>query len=370
MNRRGMALVVALVTLVVLALAAAGAVLAAARGFAAAAERTDALRARVLAASAARVAALAPWPDVRGLPPSAALPGPELVDGPDAAGRAVIRRLAPGWIAVEGDGRARRARAHARVLLRLLELRELLAAFPAAITAASVDLGATAMVDGADAAATPAPWPAAWCDGAADSLAAVFGAARPGVRVAAPAALVATAGAVLAGEPPAEVGPPPLAGATGLGPLDWSRLATIADRTESGTIRLAPAVGAAGCDRTAPGNWGDPTAPTAPCADYAPLVFAPGDLHVAGGVGQGILVVAGDLVLDFGTTFVGPILVAGNVAAASGVALDGALRAGGAVRWNGSARRRACPLVRALTRAPGLARPFRPPGRWWLPAHE
>lgn len=366
-----MALVVALVTLVVLALAAAGAVLAAAQAFSAAAERTDAVRARALAGSAARVAAVAAWPAVRRLPPSAALAGPDLAGGPDAAGHAAIRRLAPGWIAVEGDGRARRAHAHAGLLLHLLEIRELLAPFPAAVTGAAVDLGATATVDGADPAAAPVGWPAAWCDGAVDTVAAVFGAgARPGVQVPAPGALAAAAAATLAGAPPVEVSAPPAAGAAGLGPLDWARIAAVADRTEAGTVRLAPTAGAGGCDRSAAGNWGDPADPAGACGDYAPLIFAPGDLRVAGGAGQGVLVVAGSLTLDSGTAFVGPILVAGNVVAASGVTLDGALRAGGAVAWDGTARYRACALVRALAQAPGLARPFRPPGRWWLPAYE
>jgi len=69
------------------------------------------------------------------------------------------------------------------------------------------------------------------------------------------------------------------------------------------------------CDSAARDNWGDPSAPAsvAACRGYYPVVLAQGDLTLVGGTGQGILLVAGDLVVDGGFTFYGAVLVRGSL---------------------------------------------------------
>lgn len=62
-----------------------------------------------------------------------------------------------------------------------------------------------------------------------------------------------------------------------------------------------------------PVNWGDPGSPLAPCGSRMPVVYADGDLHVVGGMGQGLLVVRGDLVLGGGFRFHGLIVTAGRL---------------------------------------------------------
>ena len=61
------------------------------------------------------------------------------------------------------------------------------------------------------------------------------------------------------------------------------------------------------CDRLRPDNWGSPGG-TGPCATYAPLIWARGDLEIRGGVGQGVLLVDGDLTLSAGAQFAGVVI--------------------------------------------------------------
>ncbi len=352
-----------LVAVAALALAAGSTI--AARAVVVAASRADAVRAR-LAAEAVVRAALTSWrageeralllAGERALPPVLRLAG-------GAEGRATVRRLGGDLYLVRGEGRAGAARAYAGALVRVLSVGSFLAAFPAALAADRVRLGASAGVDVSAPDAAPPPWGPASCDpAAADTVAAVFGGvARPGVA----ASALEREGADIAGEPP--VAPaPPVADSTGFGPLSWDRLAAAADRTESGPVHLAPADQAGACDRAARGNWGAPLDPASPCGGYFPLVYAPGDLRVLGGVGQGVLVVRGRLELAGDTRFYGAIFVAGAVEAEAGVTVWGAVRAGSA-SWSGRANYAACALIRALAAAPGLGRPWRTGARLWLP---
>ena len=70
------------------------------------------------------------------------------------------------------------------------------------------------------------------------------------------------------------------------------------------------------CDTSDPKNWGDPyhtLGAAAYCKDYFPVVYAPGDLHITGGYGQGILLVEGDLDISGGFEFYGPVIVKGRL---------------------------------------------------------
>jgi hypothetical protein len=137
-----------------------------------------------------------------------------------------------------------------------------------------------------------------------------------------------------------------------------------------GTFTPRPVASPTTCDATAPLNWGDPAGTTV-CADHYPIVWVRGDAVLAtGSVGQGILLVDGDLTLDPGVRFAGvvvardDIIVRGPDATIAGAAFaadaDGtdATRVvdGGVIRFAGCAAR-----VAML----GAARLARTPARWW-----
>jgi hypothetical protein len=90
----------------------------------------------------------------------------------------------------------------------------------------------------------------------------------------------------------------------------------------------APAFRLGRCDDAAPWNWGDPLNPGGPCGDRLVAWFGPGDLRLGPGVGQGILVVGGDLDVG-GTRFDGVLLVGGSLILRDGAEVRGMLRVGG-----------------------------------------
>lgn len=77
-------------------------------------------------------------------------------------------------------------------------------------------------------------------------------------------------------------------------------------------ITPAPSVAAGRCDRTRSDNWGDPGG-VGPCATYAPLIWATGDVELRGGVGQGVLLVEGDLTVSAGARFAGVVIARDDV---------------------------------------------------------
>lgn len=80
-----------------------------------------------------------------------------------------------------------------------------------------------------------------------------------------------------------------------------------------GTYTPGPATVGTSCDLQRSTNWGDPGEAAAPCSGYLPLVRVDGDLTLTGGVGQGILLVNGDLRVTGPFTFHGMMIVKGGV---------------------------------------------------------
>src|SRR5690606_244813 len=79
------------------------------------------------------------------------------------------------------------------------------------------------------------------------------------------------------------------------GDIGWDDLVARANKSVSGTLNgLAPAVSSGQCVTSTITNWGDPLF-GGPCKNYFPIVYAPGDLKITGGYGQGILLINGDL---------------------------------------------------------------------------
>jgi hypothetical protein len=101
------------------------------------------------------------------------------------------------------------------------------------------------------------------------------------------------------------------------GELNWDELVAMADiHLPSGTINgTAPdSTLAGGCITSNPTNWGNPLNPNSACGDYFPIIHidAPYGRIQSGGVGQGILLVDGDLDLRGGFIFHGIVIVQGN----------------------------------------------------------
>ncbi|MGQ0766011.1 MAG: hypothetical protein ACT4OZ_10125, partial [Gemmatimonadota bacterium] len=99
----------------------------------------------------------------------------------------------------------------------------------------------------------------------------------------------------------------------------WSSLIALADiRLPHGSI-VTPAPSTTGsiCDRFRTDNWGDPFG-SSTCRLYAPIIHVRGDAEMRGGVGQGILLVDGDLVLSQSARFSGLVVTADDLIASTG----------------------------------------------------
>jgi len=134
-----------------------------------------------------------------------------------------------------------------------------------------------------------------------------------------------------------------------LGLLTLARLLTRADGTISGTGTPQPTERLGACVSDDPWGWGDPEG-YGPCRSHLPMRASEGDLSVVGGVGQGILVVGGELTLTAGARFYGLLIVGGPLRIEAGASLTGfALAGGGALVSAGSSvAASACWAVRSL----------------------
>lgn len=92
---------------------------------------------------------------------------------------------------------------------------------------------------------------------------------------------------------------------------DWRDLAT--KRITGGTRKIQPSTTGGQCNKADPNNWGAPLSPTSACGGYFPIVWVEGDLVVNGVQAQGVLLVNGDLDVQGGFQFYGPVLVKGRL---------------------------------------------------------
>ena len=98
------------------------------------------------------------------------------------------------------------------------------------------------------------------------------------------------------------------------GSLDWRALTAMASKIASGSKTVNPTVFNGVCDINDVNNWGEPVkANGGPCVDYYPIIYADGHLTLNGGRGQGILLVEGDLHVQGGFEFYGPVIVRGTL---------------------------------------------------------
>jgi hypothetical protein len=106
---------------------------------------------------------------------------------------------------------------------------------------------------------------------------------------------------------------------TEFGDLSWEDLTDMANiRLSGGNLTtLEPDSTAAGACRAGqafPSNWGNPENPGAACSDWFPVIHITGNANIqSGGMGQGVLLVDGDLELRGNFVFHGIIIVQGSM---------------------------------------------------------
>ncbi len=158
------------------------------------------------------------------------------------------------------------------------------------------------------------------------------------------------------------------------GDMTWDQLVAMADKvytSSPGTI--GPVVLNGVCQTSALNNWGAPTDPTSPCFNYFPIIYFPGSLSLSGGIGQGILLVGGDLSVQGNAEFYGPVYVKGTLTTTgSGGHFWGGVVAGNAdlstntVLGNAVITFSSCAVQRAIDNNPSLTK-LRPLGeRSWV----
>ena len=212
---------------------------------------------------------------------------------PLAGGRdwsALLRRLTPDVVLLEVVPRspaapASREAATVRLGWLLSPSPDSLDPVAAVSVGAAVTLGEGVDISGIDSCASP------------DS--GIAGIAAPSV--------VVTGSAQLAGAPPELLEDP----------RDLAALERLNSRATlilpGGTYSTSPATVGTACDLQASSNWGDPGPPDSPCRQYFPVTRIDGDLTIAGRVGQGILLVNGNLRVSAPFRFDGMVIVKGGV---------------------------------------------------------
>jgi len=308
MRRNGFALVVALLTIALVAAFVAVAWMIVLREFRA----SQSGSAATLASEAAEYGVTHPLEDwIAGNAlsmPLGAVVGPSST--PLSGGASAswwLQRLSPTTFLLQGEGSFDHARRGATLLARL--------ALPDFDTAAALTVRDSAfvrlggMVSGAEA--VPTNWSTLGCPVSPGG----GGVAAPDTTHVCDGSCASPAGGITGA--PGRVADPTAAMSqryTQFGAESWNSLVARAAATilPNATITPGPVVVGGTCDRTVSSNWGDPTRSSA-CADYFPVVHALGDLTIVGGVAQGILLVEGDVVLSGGAEFAGVVVARDDV---------------------------------------------------------
>lgn len=274
-------------------------------------------------------------------------------EGIPAAGpgryRGSVRRLNEVLFLVdaEGFGPDRGTRQRVGLLVRLSPLELDIAA--AATTPGAVRLSGSSHVDGADN--VPTSWPE--CSSPEPT--------GPGIRTSHPDSVAVGDGSTVGGDPPIRADSIVTGSVlTRFGGRDWDEVVALATKTigEGPYDQIHPRITASGaCDRAHLQNWGDPRDPVGACRDEFPIIYAPAPgTRLTGGYGQGLLLVDGDLEVDGGAEFYGPVIVRGvlRVVGSGGRLLGGVIAGSVSLSGNpllGEARLAysSCSLRRALS---------------------
>jgi len=367
-SRPGIALVLALLTILLLQLLMAGVLAVATLQKSLAQTRVATARAQ-LAARAAPGVALQNWANSAAarLPDGARIPGPAgtfaganyQTEIERVSGSAFLIRVS----GAVGDWRAPAAVASAGFLVQTLDPDPIAASFPAALaTSGPVLLSGSSRIDGASGDELPPTWTAQRCEPLRP-----LPASSTGITVPSAGDVVLEQASTITGFPAISAGAAPAPDIAG-----FEQLAARADHTITGLITPEPQLAAGRCDTDDPANWGATLHATHPCGDWFPVIHAPGDLQVSGGSGQGILLVEGDLTIS-GGTFNGLIMTRGRLTLRDGARIRGAvstLNSTAPIRLvNASISRCECTLRSALLLSEAVGTPTPRPGRSWVPIY-
>ena len=323
MNRRGIALVLVLLAILVTAALAAGVLVAASTQARASGDALLSLR-TTEAAEHGQIAAAAAWSRDSNLTmPVGATAGPIVSRYPDSTfSVAFVTRLSRTTYWVSARGRSPATGVALPVESRIGALYALNIPEPRLLATVSVrdslSITGAGRVDGND---TPPPAWGPLCTALNAPIAAV--AAPDTTRVCdGPCGSI---GWRLTGAPPKQIDS--LAGSPAslnqLGPVTWTSLAAHAGHVLPAPAIVTPAArltsgpGAAQCDTAAADNWGDPSR-VPPCANRFVIIHALGDLVIDGGAGQGVILGDGDVELRNGAQFFGLVLARDDVIATIG----------------------------------------------------
>lgn len=101
---------------------------------------------------------------------------------------------------------------------------------------------------------------------------------------------------------------------TTFGDADIDDLRALATKIiPGGNRKIEPSVSGGVCNKADLNNWGSPLDPTGACGGYFPIVWSDGDLNINQVQGQGVLIVDGDLAVQGGFEFYGPVIVKGSL---------------------------------------------------------
>lgn len=237
----------------------------------------------------------------------------------------------------------------------------------AALALNSVTVEGSAALTGSDF--TPLTWGSV-CSG--------MGGAIPGLLIPDDTLVVVTPPASVTGAPPMVELPTLNAGAMhDFGGISRAELIAIANvRLLGGPLGPTTAQTDANgnCLTSAAMNWGDPTDPTSSCGRYFPVIHVTGNAELTPGtVGQGILIVDGDLKVHGNVEFYGAVAVLGHLELDGGsTLLAGHIRAVDLTLRNPSVASdswvasSSCAVERAILNNPFLTRPEMLPERSWV----
>ncbi len=363
MNRRGASLLVAAATVTAIGLLGAIA-LAAARLERIVARQSLAGAAASWAAQAGMARVLGQWDSLlpESLPVGSGASAGITVLDPATRSRDSILRLGQHLFEILVSGERRDAdtmvMARERQSLLVMLLRPQPPDSAAAWTSGPVRLTGFATLSGHDA--VPAGW---------DSLCSAPGPTGTGIR-AQPGSAVDTGGCAspgcLSGQP-AVLGDTAAEGQAHLAVLRslWPSIDTLVGGTVTGA---GPVAAGAVCAVASGLNWGAPESPGHPCFSHFRVVGARSGTVIRGGIGQGVLLGAGDLVLDGDFRFYGVVASPGTVRLRGRSEVIGTVLAGGSgsdsllLEAQARVARSSCAVHRALA---GTLRPITIGARGW-----
>jgi hypothetical protein len=105
------------------------------------------------------------------------------------------------------------------------------------------------------------------------------------------------------------------------GDMTFDELAAEANIVLTSAVSVAPAVVNGQCNTAVLSNWGAPLLPTSPCFNYLPIILLKGEntnFHFTQGIGQGVLLVEGDIQVTGQFEFYGPVIVKGSLITTGG----------------------------------------------------